>query len=197
MAMQTGPLRRGQNRAASRFPSPTNGDSAKASREYEHLIINTAARQSAAELADLVAGCDLLIVPTTPDALSLAALMQTVEALPRLGAERYRVLLTIVPPAPSRGGEEARTMLAEAELPVFAVESGTSRHSAKPRCLAGSCRTCRIRAPHLDGMITSRSERSLPDEQIQRPTFNTPNFRRFGNAESHSSESPEVRKPRE
>jgi chromosome partitioning protein len=101
------------------FPVADERRLAKDSRDYEHLIIDTAARPSADELADLVTGCDLLIVPTTPDALSLAALMQTVEALTRLGAERYRVLLTIVPPAPSRDGEEARTMLAEAELPVF------------------------------------------------------------------------------
>ena len=44
-----------------------------------------------------------------------------VEALKKLGTDRFRVLLTIVPPRPSRDAEEARAMLEEAKLPVFAA----------------------------------------------------------------------------
>jgi chromosome partitioning protein len=92
---------------------------AKAAREYEHVVIDTAARPSVEELQDLVAGCDLLVIPSTPDALALAALMQTVETLEDLGSDRWKVLLTIVPPAPSRDGEEARALLKKAKLPHF------------------------------------------------------------------------------
>jgi len=67
----------------------------------------------------LADGCDLLIVPTTPDALSLDALRQTVTALKSLGNDRFRVLVTMVPPKPSRDGEEARAMLGGAGLPLF------------------------------------------------------------------------------
>ena len=45
--------------------------------------------------------------------------MLTVNALTALGSDRYRILLTIIPPAPSHDGEEARAMLAEHRLPVF------------------------------------------------------------------------------
>jgi chromosome partitioning protein len=48
-------------------------------------------------LQALVEGCDQLIIPTTPDALALDALMLTVRALTTLGADRYRVLITMVP----------------------------------------------------------------------------------------------------
>ena len=42
------------------------------------------------------------------------------DVLKDLGAEQYRILLTMVPPKPSRDGEEARSMLEEASLPLFA-----------------------------------------------------------------------------
>ena len=75
---------------------------AKVSREFEHIVIDTAARPVREDLEALVAGCDHLIIPTTPDALALDALVQTVGALEALGATNYRVLLTIVPPARHR-----------------------------------------------------------------------------------------------
>lgn len=91
---------------------------ARYAREYEHVVIDTEARPEQEDLQALADGCDLLVIPSTPDALALDALIQTVEALKPLGA-RYRVLLTVIPPKPSRDGEEARTMLSEAGLPLF------------------------------------------------------------------------------
>ena len=94
---------------------------AKYARDYGsgHIVIDTEARPEENDLKTLADGCDLLIVPTTPDALSLDALRQTVRTLHALGSSRYRVLITMVPPRPSRDGEEARAMLGEASLPVF------------------------------------------------------------------------------
>lgn len=92
---------------------------AKFAKNYEHIVIDTQARPEKEDLEALVEGCDLLILPTTPDALSLDALMQTVNTLKSLGAERYRVLITRVPPKPRRDAEEAREMLTEAGLPIF------------------------------------------------------------------------------
>ena len=65
-------------------------------------------------------GCDLLIVPSTPDAMALDALLLMVDTLKGLGADQYRILLTVIPPKPSRDGEDARVMLDEAGLPLFA-----------------------------------------------------------------------------
>lgn len=88
-------------------------------RDYENVVIDTQARPSREDLEALADGCDLLILPTTPDALALDALMQTVEALQVLGAGRYRVLVTMTPPRPSRDGEEAQSTLRDAGLQVF------------------------------------------------------------------------------
>ncbi len=95
---------------------------ARYARDYEHTIIDTEAHPSTGDLRTLVGGCDLLVIPTTPDGLSLHALMQTVSALDALGADRYRVLLTIVPPRPNRDGDEAREMLKARKLPMFKGE---------------------------------------------------------------------------
>jgi chromosome partitioning protein len=92
--------------------------------KYAHIVIDTQARPEKEDLEALAEGCDLLVLPTTPDALSLDALMQTVDALKGLGANQYRILITRVPPKPRKDGQEAREMLNEAGLPVF---NGTVR----------------------------------------------------------------------
>lgn len=88
-------------------------------RTYEHVVIDTKARPEEEDLKALVEGCDLLIIPSKPDTLSLDALRLTANTLKLIGATNYRVLLTIIPPKPSRDGEEAYTALTEANYPVF------------------------------------------------------------------------------
>ncbi len=85
----------------------------------EHFIIDTQARPTEEDLRVILEGCDLLILPTTPDGLSLDALMLTIGALRNIGATNYAVLLTIVPPKPVKDGEEALRALTDADLPVF------------------------------------------------------------------------------
>lgn len=92
---------------------------AKHAKNYQYIVIDTQARPEQEDLEALAEGCDLLILPTTPDALSLDALMQTVDALKSLGADQYRILITRIPAKPRRDGEEARQMLSEAGLPLF------------------------------------------------------------------------------
>ena len=86
---------------------------------YEHIVIDTQARPAREDLEALCDGCDLLVLPSTPDALALDALLMTVEALRSLDAHQFRVLLTMIPPKPSRDGEEAQRTLRDADLPVF------------------------------------------------------------------------------
>jgi chromosome partitioning protein len=95
-------------------------------RDAKHIVIDTQARPAPEDLEALVDGCDLLVLPTTPDALSLDALLATVGALKQIGTspDRYRALLTIVPPRPSRDAEEARQMLTDAGMLLFAGEIG-------------------------------------------------------------------------
>lgn len=86
---------------------------------YEHMILDTAARPNQETIKSLAAGCDMLILPSTPDLLSLDALRLTIEALRTHKASRYKVLITMVRPKPARDGEIAQAMLKAAGLPVF------------------------------------------------------------------------------
>ena len=70
---------------------------ARYARDHAHVVIDTQARPTEEDLRALAHGVDLLVLPTSPDALALEALLATLEAL--RGAEaRFRVLLTMVPP---------------------------------------------------------------------------------------------------
>src|ERR1044072_54118 len=91
-------------------------------RQFEHLVIDTKARPEPQDLKALAEGCDLLVLPCTPDPFSLDALMMTIEALDQLGADAYRILLTIVPPRPQPDGDNARKTITGAGLPIFNAE---------------------------------------------------------------------------
>lgn len=99
------------------------------SRNYEHVVIDTAARPSREDLEALASGCNLLILPTTPDALALDALLQTVDMLQSLGSDLYRILLTMIPPKPRKTGNQAREALSD--LPMF--KQGIRRFAAYER----------------------------------------------------------------
>lgn len=87
--------------------------------DYGFVVIDTAARPDNKEINALSANSDLIIVPTTPDALSLRA---TIPVIDDLSQANYKVLLTKVPPYPSKAGREARRSLIKAKIPVFESE---------------------------------------------------------------------------
>jgi chromosome partitioning protein len=92
---------------------------------YQHVIVDTQARPDDADMKVLAGSCDLLVLPCTPDAISLQVLNDTVKALQKIKAENYRILLTIIPPRPNRDGDEAREYLTKSGLPIF--KSGIRR----------------------------------------------------------------------
>ncbi|NEP56023.1 MAG: ParA family protein [Symploca sp. SIO2G7] len=96
----------------------------KFARKYEHIVIDTPARPAPEELKTIAEGCDLLVLPTSPDALAIGATLQMVDALKKLETN-YKILLTLIPPYPNRSGEEARNAIANAGLPLF--ETGIRR----------------------------------------------------------------------
>jgi chromosome partitioning protein len=110
----------------------------KAVRDYKHVVIDTQARPSDEDLQTLIAGCDMLVIPTTPDALSLGALLQMLIALKNYNSgDAYKILLTVTPPPPSREADEAREQLLEAQLPLF--KSQIRRYTAyKKAALEGT-----------------------------------------------------------
>lgn len=82
----------------------------------DFVVIDTPARPDSDDLKELAKGCDLLILPTAPDVLSLQPMLETARDL---GNANYRALLTIVPPHPSREGELMRSDLDKGGVPVF------------------------------------------------------------------------------
>jgi len=76
--------------------------------EAEFVVIDTPARPDSEDLKELAKGCDLLILPTKPDIVSLEPMLEMVKDL---GNANYRCLLTIVPPHPSKDGENLRQEL--------------------------------------------------------------------------------------
>lgn len=87
--------------------------------EVQHTVIDTPARPSDADLTALAKSSDLLVIPTTTDAFSIVAMVKTVNILTGLPKNRYKILLTVCPPAPSKEAEKARKALTEVGLPLF------------------------------------------------------------------------------
>ncbi|AFZ33828.1 chromosome partitioning protein [Stanieria cyanosphaera PCC 7437] len=88
--------------------------------KYTHIVIDTQARPEPEELEDLAQGCDLLILPTTPNHLDLDTTLKAVELLEPLKIN-YKVLLTQVD-SRTINGREARKFLEESKLPLFKAD---------------------------------------------------------------------------
>lgn len=85
--------------------------------KFQHTVIDTQARPKPDEVEAIAKGADLLILPSSPDPLALAALIQISQVLPE-GAP-YRCLVTLSPPSPQKDGPEAIAALEKHGLPVF------------------------------------------------------------------------------
>lgn len=82
----------------------------------DFVIIDTLARPNSDDLKELAKGCDLLLLPTSPDVVSPEPMLETSRDV---GEAKFRALITIVPPHPSREGELMRDDLNEGGIPVF------------------------------------------------------------------------------
>jgi chromosome partitioning protein len=91
---------------------------AKHARDFEHIVIDTEARPEREDLEALAGGCDLLVLPTTPDALALDALTQTIET----------------------------ASLQEAEMPMF--KRGIRRYSAFQKASLGGIPVSKVSDPN-------------------------------------------------
>ncbi len=95
---------------------------AKYAGRFEHTVIDTKARPDEKDLKLLATGCDLLVIPTTPDAMSLKATLKMLSALRELAANAYKILLTMIPPPPSHDGLDAQKILNDNGLAVFSSQ---------------------------------------------------------------------------
>ncbi|MEO1622513.1 MAG: ParA family protein [Cyanobacteria bacterium J06632_3] len=116
------------NRGELPFQVMDEWDAAQNLKPNSNVVIDTQARPTPEDLSALAETCDLLVLPTTPDVLALDALVLTVEYLKAINTSHYRILITSIPPRPSKAGQEVRELLQEAQLPVF--EQGIRRLSA-------------------------------------------------------------------
>jgi chromosome partitioning protein len=91
-------------------------------RNFQHVVIDTEARPASADFAALIKGCDLLVIPAVPASLDTDALILTLEAIPSEARQKYRVLLTKVPPPPEPDGPQLREALKRNGYPIFTAE---------------------------------------------------------------------------
>lgn len=87
-----------------------------------HVVIDTEGNPTDDDFRDLAGNCDLLIVPAVPESVATDGLTHTLAKLKSLNNERYRVLLTMVPPKPRTDGQQLRDMLDSQHIPVFRAE---------------------------------------------------------------------------
>lgn len=85
---------------------------------HTHVVVDSGARPDPDDFREYAEACELLIVVTGADALSLDTLRPTVETLQAIGVGNYKVLLSMVSPI-SRIGAEAREIIEQAGWPIF------------------------------------------------------------------------------
>jgi chromosome partitioning protein len=94
----------------------------KEAKNFAHIVIDTEARPKQSDLEVLSKISDLLIIPTTPDALSIKATVKTFRAMQELDSKDFKILVTMCPPPPSHDGEDAKKFLIKNGLPVFKTQ---------------------------------------------------------------------------
>lgn len=82
----------------------------------EFIVIDTPARPNSNDLKELAKGCDLLVLPTSPDILSLQPMLETAKDV---GNANYKALITIALPPPNKDGEIMKQDLKDGGIPVF------------------------------------------------------------------------------
>ncbi len=104
------------------FKVITHAQMMKHIRDYTHVIIDTEGNPTDDDFKDLAENCDLLVIPAVPESVATDGLTHTLAKLHELKAQRYKVLLTMVPPKPRTEGDQLRAMLIDSEVPVFKTE---------------------------------------------------------------------------
>jgi chromosome partitioning protein len=103
-------------------------------RDADHLILDTQARPEPEDMKQISRSCDFLVIPCTPDPMSLASTRHTITAIQKLGVTKFAILLTCCPPAPIAEADQAREAIVAAGLPIF--KGQIRRLMAFPRACA-------------------------------------------------------------
>src|SRR5262249_60965558 len=100
--------------------------------------LDTARGPEPRQLKAIIGGCDRLIVTTSPDAVSMAALKPAIIDLTALKAE-FSILLTMIPPI-GYAGQLARQAFEAEGLPVF--KAMIRRFAAYQKAGMAGCLVC-------------------------------------------------------
>lgn len=104
------------------FTTAPYSQATKLAGRFTHVVLDTGQRPEGSDLKEIVDACDLLIVPATPGSLDTRSLVQSIVALRHLQADKFRVLMTKVPPPPETDGAKLRAVLQEHKVPMFQAE---------------------------------------------------------------------------
>ncbi len=86
----------------------------------EIIVIDTPARPASDDMKELSEGCDLLILPTSPDVVSLEPMIDTANDLREMNANiHYKALITMAPPHPNEDARSMQASLIAQKIPVF------------------------------------------------------------------------------
>jgi chromosome partitioning protein len=95
---------------------------AKLSKDYTYTVIDTGQNPSEEDLQALMDGADLLIIPAVPASLDNDGLVETIQALQKINATAFRVLLTKAPPPPETEAADLRAELLKENIRVFTTD---------------------------------------------------------------------------
>jgi chromosome partitioning protein len=90
--------------------------------QFTHIVIDTEGNPSDDDFSDIAKDSDFIVIPAVPETVATDGLQHTLEKLHDLKNDRYRVLLTMVPPKPRTDGDQLRAMLNEHDISVFKTE---------------------------------------------------------------------------
>ncbi|NEO34080.1 MAG: ParA family protein [Symploca sp. SIO3C6] len=90
----------------------------KLTREFEHTVIDTPGGLAQEEVENLAKGCDLLVVPTTPNALAFRPVIEMALGLP----SNFKILLTFCDGRSKLATEQARRAITASGLPLFKAQ---------------------------------------------------------------------------
>jgi chromosome partitioning protein len=113
---------------------------------FDHIVVDTEARPKPKDLKTLSQVSDLIILPTTPDAMSIKATVKTFSDLEDLDAVNFKILITMTPPPPSHDGEDAGEFLRKNNLPVF--KTTIRRYTAYRKASLSGCLVCEVKNPY-------------------------------------------------
>lgn len=109
----------------------------KQKEKFDFYVSDTEARPQKSDLKTLSQVSDLVILPTTPDAMSIKATVKTFAELQNMGVKNLKILITMTPPPPSHDGTDASRLLKQNGLPFFKTQ--VRRYTAyKKASLQGS-----------------------------------------------------------